>query len=369
MKIPIIGAYQTKFGELWDNGINDLIRDAGENVLRNAGLKPNGIGKLYAANAFASKTSGHSLLSSAAYEELKISNSVLISAGDSSGAAAIHEAANSIMSGENDIVMVLGAEKLSDLKTNELLSLSSGLISMEESLAGATVQSQFAMITKKYANDFKLNAREFSFVPSKNHRNALGNGNAQYRFELSQEKILSSPVAADPLRMFDCASYCDGAAALVMCSEKIAKKYKNKVKGYLLASASCSDFLSLSKRKTIIAFESAIKAGEDALKSASLKRDDIDLMELHDFAPISEVIAVEDLGFARKGNGLDYIKNNIARINLSGGLKACGHPLGATGIRQAADLLKLLKAKRLKYGLAHTIAGAGSLSVVNIFGV
>lgn len=368
MKIPIIGTYQTKFGELWDKSISELIKDAGENSLKNASLKPSDVGKLYIANAFASKT-GHSLLSSAAYEELKISSSILVNAGDASGAMAIHEAASTIMSGDSDIVMVLGVEKLSDLKTNELFSLSSGLASVQESAAGANIQSQFAIITKKYAEDFKLNAKDFSFIPSKNHKNALSNENAQYRFELPEGKIMSSPAIAEPLRMFDFASYCDGAAALIMCSPKIAKKFKSKVKGYLLASSIASDCLSLSKRKEIIVFESAMKAGEKALKSAKLKHEDVDLMELHDFAPISEIMAVEDLGFAKRGNGLDYIKNNIEKINLSGGLKACGHPLGATGIRQAADLLRQLKAKKLNYGLTHTIAGAGSLAAVNIFGV
>lgn len=291
MKIPIIAASQTKFGELWGKGIDELIKEAGENALRNTSLKPSDIGKLYIANAFASKT-GHSLLSSVAHEELGISESIQVNAGDASGAVAIHEAANSIMSGESSLIMVLGVEKLSDFKTNELFSLSSGLVSMQESAAGATVQSQFAIITKKYADNFKLNAREFSFIPSKNHKNALSNENAQYRFELPESKISSSPIIAEPLRMFDFASYCDGAALLVMCSPKIAKKFKNKVKGCLMASSFDSDCLSLSKRKSIIEFESAIRAGKKALESAKLDHDDIDLMEVHDFAPISEIMAI-----------------------------------------------------------------------------
>lgn len=367
MRIPIIAASQIKFGELWENGIRELIKESGDKAVKESGIKISDINKLYIANVFASKTTGQSLLSSIAYEELGINNAVCINAGDASGAAAINEAANSILSGKSDVVMVVGVEKISDLKTNEILSLISELISREESFIGATVQSQFAIIAKKYANDFKINPKDFSFIPSKNHKNALSNENAQYRFELIEEKIASSPIIAEPMRMFDCASYCDGAAALIMCSEKRAKKLRSKIKGYLLASSIASDSLSLSKRKSIVEMESTIKAYRNAFDEAKLKQSNFDLLEVHDFAPISEVLAVEDLGFAKKGNGLAYIKNNAQKINLSGGLKACGHALGATGVRQAVDLLRLLKAKNLRFGLAHTLAGTGSLAVVNIF--
>lgn len=367
MRIPIIAASQIKFGEFWEKGIRELIRESGEKAIKEAGLKSKDIGKLYIANVFASKTNGQSLPSSVAFEELGISNCACINAGDASGAAAINEAANSILSGQSNVAMVLGVEKISDFKTNKIYSLSSELIGQEESFVGATVQSQFAIMTRKYANDFKINPNELSFIPSKNHKNALGNENAQYIFELSEEKIASSPLGADPLRMFDCASYCDGAAALIMCNEKMAKKLKSKIKGYLLASSIASDSLSLSKRKSIIEMEATAKAVRDALGSAKLKQNDIDLLEVHDFAPVSEVMAVEDLGFCSKGKGLDFVKKNTQKINLSGGLKACGHALGATGVRQAVDVLRLLKANDFKLGITHTISGTGGLVVVNIF--
>lgn len=369
MKIPIIAASQLKFGELWGKGIRELIRESGEKVIKETGIKAKDIDKLYIANVFSSKTAGQSLLSAIAYEEFGINNAVHINAGDASGAAAINEASNSILSGKSDVVMVIGVEKITDFKTNEILSLSSELISQEESFVGATVQSQFAMMTRKYTNDFKIHPRELSFIPSKNHRNALSNENAQYKFELPEEKITSSPMAAEPIRIFDCASYCDGAATLIMCNEKVVKKFKGKIKGYLLASSVTSDSLSLSNKKSIVEMEATIKAGRNAFNEAKLKQNGIDLLEIHDFAPITEVLAVEDLGFCSKGKGLEFIKNNAKKINLSGGLKACGHALGATGIRQVVDILRLLKAKKLKNGLTHTISGTGGLAVVNIFGV
>ena len=367
MRIPIISASSLKFGELWDKGINDLIRDAGKRAMDDAGLQPTDVDSLFISNVFSSKANGLSLLNSIAFEELGIGNSVCISAGDASGSAAIGEAANSIMSGQSKIAMVLGAEKVTDFKSNEIVSLTSEFLSQQESFIGATVQSQFAIITKKYIHDFRLNSNDLSFIPSKNHKNALDNEHAQFRFELKEDKILSSPVFSEPIRMFDCAAYCDGAAALVMCDETFAKKVKAKIKGYLLASSLATDSLSLSKRKSLTTIESTVKASKLAFDSAGISKDKIDLLEVHDIVPISEVLAVEDLGFAKKGSGMEFIKNNINKINLSGGLKACGHAIGATGLRQAADLLIRLKNSNLKYGITHAVAGTGGVSAVNIF--
>ncbi|MBI3026823.1 hypothetical protein HYY70_01810 [Candidatus Woesearchaeota archaeon] len=368
MKIPIIATSQTRFGELWDKGIRDLIREAGINALDNSKLKPDEIGELYISNVFSSKAGGQALLSSMVYEELGISNGICVNAGDASGALAIKEAANSILAGESKMAMVLGVEKVSDLKTNELALLSSELLSEEEASAGASIFSQFAIMTRRYLHDFRLSPEDLSFIPSASHKNALDNLNAQYRFELSEEKINSSPMLSDPVRVFDCASYCDGAAALIMCSEETARKLNADVKGYLLAGCSSSDSLSLSERKSITAMHSTINAAANSFRIAGVSCEKIDLMELHDVTPISEVIAVEDLGFAKKGEGIKFAKKNSKKINLSGGLKACGHAIGATGVRQAVDVINRLNANKLYFGLTHTLAGTGAVSAVNIFG-
>jgi len=360
MKIPIIATSLVKFGDLWEKSLGDLMKEAGELALRNAKLKPGMIDSLHIANAFSQE-----MLSALAYEKLGISNSVSVNAADASGAVAIKEASNSILSGQSNIAMVLGVEKMTDFKSNDVLAWTSKLLGNEEYFTGATVQSQFAMITRKYLNDFGLKAEDLWFVPSKNHQNGVSNEYAQYRFELKQEKISSSPLAADPIRMFECASYCDGAAALIMCSSKIARKFK--AKGYLLASSAASDSLALSKRKSLTSIESTKNAAESAYHAAGISSGNIDLAEVHDIVPISEVLAIEDLGFAKKGSGLGYIKSNN-KINPSGGLKACGNPLGATGVRQAIDVLRRLKSNKLKYGLTQTMAGTGSMSIVNIFG-
>lgn len=371
-KLPIISASLVKFGDLWDKGIHELIKEAGEKALDSAGAKSNEkineIDALYIANEFSSNANGQSLLNSVAFEELGIRDSICISMGDASGSAAIREAANSIISGKNDIVMVLGVEKITDLKTDEVMSLTSSLISQkEESFIGATVQSQFALMAKKYLEDFKIKEQEFHFIPSNNHKNAINNEYAQYRFELPEERIKESPMSAEPIRMLDMAPYCDGAAALVMCTEKRAKSLSSDIKGCLLSSAIACDSLSLSKRKSITTIDSTVAASKEAYEMAHITPKDIGLAEVHDFAPISEILAVEDLGFAKKGQGIGFIKKNIKKLNLSGGLKACGHPLGATGVRQAIDIINRLKANKQKYGVTQTLSGTGAVSAVNIF--
>lgn len=365
MEIPIASASMIRFGELWEKGINDLIREAGAKALEDAKLKAGDIGCLYIANDFSSKANGQSMLNSIAFEEIGIANSVCISAGDASGPIAIKEAANSILANESQIAMVLGVEKMTDLISSEMQDVSSNLICREESFAGATLQSQFALITRKYLHDFNLKPEDLSFIPSASHKNALGNEYAQYNFELPEEKINSSPLLADPIRALDCASYCDGAAALILCSGEAKNKLKNQIKGCLLASAMASDCLALSKRKSITTIESTVKAAAKAFSSACIKQDDVSLLEVHDFAPISEVLAVEDLGFAKKGSGIKFLRSNLEKINIMGGIKSYGHAIGATGVRQAADIINNLK--RGEYGLTHTLGGTGAISAVNIF--
>ncbi|MBI2650184.1 hypothetical protein HYX04_02620 [Candidatus Woesearchaeota archaeon] len=365
-KASIIATSLTKFGELWEKGINDLISEAGKKALDDAGISPSQIDSLYIANEFASPVSGQSLLSSIAFEELGIDGAVCVNAGDASGSVAVNLANNSLLSGQSEIAMVIGAEKTSDIKSAEMLALASSLIDQkEEANAGATIQSQLALITKKYLNDFGLDADELHFIPSNNHKNALSNEFAQYRFELSEDKIGSSQIFADPIRLLELASYCDGAAALVMCSAKISKKFDGRIR--LSSSAVASDSLALSKRRSITSLQSTEKAAELAFKHAGIQNKDIGVMELYDLAPITEVLAIEGLGFAKKGEGINFIKKNIEKINTNGGLKACGNPSGATGVRQAISLIDKLRKNELKYGLSHTLAGTGALSAVNIF--
>lgn len=369
MKIPIISAYNTRFGDLWDKDAGDLIEEAGMNALKSAGISANDVDALYVANAFSSKINGQILLNSLCFERMGINKGVCISLGDASGAAAIREAANAVLSGAAKYAMAIGAEKATDLKTDEMLAITQDMIDeKEESFVGATVQSQFAIITRKYMSDFGLSKEDIAFITSNSHKNGITNETAQFRFELDENKINSSNIIADPIRILDCAPYCDGASAIILCNSEEAEKSGKEILGFFLGSGIGSMPLALSKRKSITRIDSTVNAASEAFKSADLEPKDIELIEAYDLVPISAVLSVEDMGFAKKGRGIDFIRKNAKNINSSGGLKSCGHAASATGIRQTADILKKLKEKGMKYGISNTISGTGGFSAVNIFG-
>ncbi len=370
MKVPIIGAYSTGFGDLWDKDIGDLLEEAGINALKSAGISAKDVDALYIANVFSSKINGHAPLSSLCFERIGISRSICISSGDASGAVAIEEAANLILSGAAKYAMVIGAEKSTDLKTNEMLAVAQDTIDeKEESFIGATVQSLFAIITRKYMSDFGFARDDLSFITINSHKNGATNEFAQFRFELDINKINSSAFIADPIKVLDCSPYCDGASAIILCSNDAVEKRKGKVLGYLLGSGIASMPASLSKRKSITRIDSTANAAAEAYKKAGLSPKEIGLIEAYDIVPVSGILSIEDMGFADKGKGIEFIKKHPRAVNPSGGLKSCGHAIGATGIRQAVDIIKKLKEMDIKFGISNTMSGTGSISAVNIYGV
>ncbi len=213
----------------------------------------------------------------------------------------------------------------------------------------------------------------------KNHRNCVHNERAQFRFEIDVNKVLSSPMIADPLTLLDCSPLTDGAAAVILASERIANKLNNPV--WILSSSQASDTLALHDRVKITELNATKVAARDAYHEAGLQPKDIDIAEVHDCFSINEIIALEDLGFCEKGRGGKFVEEgNITRegtipTNTTGGLKSVGHPVGATGIRQLADLTMQLRGqygplqiKGAKTGIALNIGGSGATSVVTILG-
>lgn len=366
MKIGIIGYSQTKFGELWDKGIRDLIRDVGLKVMEDTKIKKEDIGKVICANALSNVVNGQSNINSICSEELGIKSSSTINCGDASGAAAIRQAILEIESGRTNIIMVLGIEKVTDLTAGQVTTATSQLLDQElEAFHGATLTSIYAMLTRSYMEKFKINEKQLSRIPVLRHKFALDNDNAQFKIEISEEAVEKSSIVASPVRLLHNSSVCDGAAAIILCNEKYAKKYSDNP-AFIIASGFGNDNLALHSRENLLEFKSTKIAAEEAFKEAGIKRSEISIAEVHDTTTIGEIIAVEDLGFCEKGDGLKFILKDNVKINHSGGLKACGNPLGATGIRQAIDICKNLKEKK-GYGLTQTISGSGSFTIVNIF--
>ncbi len=217
-------------------------------------------------------------------------------------------------------------------------------------------------------------------VAVKNHRNGSKNPIAQFPFEVKLESVLSSPKVADPIKTLDSCAVSDGACAVVLASEEMARKYCD-APVWVNASAQASDTLALHDRPSLTTIPATKISGEQALKKAGLAHKDIGLLEVHDAFTISELMALEDLGFVKKGEagkrvmaGEFELGSNLS-VNTSGGLKACGHPAGATGLKQVIEAVLQLQeraGKRQVSGaskfkaMTHNLGGTGGTSIVHV---
>jgi len=205
------------------------------------------------------------------------------------------------------------------------------------------------------------------------------NENAQFRNEISVETVMNSGCVASPLKLLDCSPITDGAATLILCETEKAKKICERPIE-IVASTQASDKLALAGRKSLTELAATKIAAEQAYKRAGVTTKDIDLAEVHDCFTIAEIFAIEDLGFFKKGEGGKATEagktalNAEITVNSSGGLKACGHPVGATGVKQAVEIVQQLRGKAGKrqvknaeIGLAHNVGGSGATAVVHLF--
>ncbi len=234
------------------------------------------------------------------------------------------------------------------------------------------------MMARAYMEKYKLTREELAQVPIKNHKHAVNNPNAQYPFELDLKGVLSSSMVADPLRLMDCSPITDGAAAVILCPLDKAKKYtKHPIK--IRAVGAATGPIALHDHVDMTKLDAVRIAGERAYKMAQLKPNDISFVEVHDCFSIAEIIVAEELGFFKYGKGGKAIANGEATygskivINPSGGLKAKGHPVGATGVAQIIECVEQLSGKagkrqlkNAKYGMAQNMGGSGGSCVVHI---
>lgn len=296
-----------------------------------------------------------------------------------SGGVAVNTAVKSVLSGLEEVVLVGAVEKMSGYSTPEVTS---GLMMAEDkgrvAATGITFVGLNAMIAREYMHKYDVPHETIAEFPVLCHRNALSNPNAQFHKEVTVEDVLNSPLVADPLRLYDCSAIGDGAAALLLTSTKKAKEFTDShVK--IVASTVATDTLSLYQRQDITTFEASKKAAQRAYEAASLKPQDVDLLEVHDAFSILAVMALEDLGFAAKGAGARLVKDGVCErdgrlpTNTFGGLKARGHPVGASGVYQVAELALQLSNKAQhcqvpdpNIGLAQSVGGIGSTVAVHI---
>jgi len=296
-----------------------------------------------------------------------------------SGGVAVNAGVKSVLSGLEDIVLVAGVEKMSGYSTPEVTT---GLMMAEDRLrvgaTGITFVGLNAMIARAYMHKYKIPHEAIAQFPVLCHKNALDNPKAQFHKKISVDDVLNSPLVADPLRLFDCSGIGDGSAALVLAPLDVANKYTDTpVK--VAASAVASDALSLYQRPDVTVFEASRKASERAYAIAHKKPEDVNVLEVHDAFSVLGVMALEDLGFARKGEGSALVKDGVCErdgrlpTNTFGGLKARGHPVGTSGVYQVAEVALQLTNRAEKcqvtspsVGLSQSVGGIGGTIAVHI---
>lgn len=384
--VAIIGIGQTKFGEHWDLSFRELGIQAGIKAIMDAGIDSKLIESLYIGNMSAGLFLDQEHIASMIAEEVGLTDRQIpatrVEAADASGSLALRQAVFDIASGHSDLVVVGGAEKMSDV-TSEVAAgfIAAGADQTWEGLFGATLPSLYALMAKRHMYDFGTTREQLASVAVKNHLHGSLNPYAQFQREVDMNSVLNAQPIAEPLGLFDCAPISDGAAALVLCSFETAKElcdFPIKISG----TGQGSDTLSLSNRRSITEMRATKAAGKEAYEMAGVSPKDIDVAELHDSYSISEIMAIEDLGFFKKGeggiasmNGDTAIDGKIP-VNTSGGLKARGHPLGATGIAQVNEVILQLRGKASKrqvkdarVGLTHNVGGTGGTAIVHILEV
>ncbi len=380
----IIGYYTTQFGELWEKSLFDLVEEALKGVLKQTNLVNKQIDAVFFGNMLAGVLENNLHSPSKIAEILKINIPIFrVEAACASGGAAFNLAKTFLEANSNKNVLVLGAEKMTDYSPEETITGLSAAASGEEQEAGLTFPGLYAMMANFYLEKYHYTEENLAYVSVKNHFHGSLNSKAHFRKKINVQDVLSSPYVAFPLKVLDSSPISDGASAVILTNNRdLIKKQKNSVS--VIASELVTDTISLKERKKIDEILATKNAANIAFEKAKINRRDIGIAEIHDCFSIAEILAMEDLGFWRKGEGGKIIKERSTMygsggdliVNTSGGLKAAGHPVGATGIKQIGEIFLQLteqaekrQVKNVRYGLAHNVGGSGGTAVVTILAI
>jgi acetyl-CoA C-acetyltransferase len=381
--VAVIGVGLTKFGELWDKSFRQLIAEAGSKAILDAKIEGKDIDAMYVGSMSSGRFVDQEHIGALVAEVSGFSSlhipSTRVEGACASGGLAVREGYLSVASGMTDVVVVGGIEKMNDVGGGEATEILATASDQEwEAFFGVTFPGIYAMIATRHMHDYGTTKEELAQVAVKNHANGALNPYAQYQSPISLESVLKATTVAYPLGLLDCSPVSDGAASIVLCAADKVKKYTDKpVK--IIASGQASDTLALHGRRDICTLDATVYAAKMAYKQAGISAKEIDFAEVHDCFTIAEICAIEDLGFVEKGKGGQAITNHITTldgqipVNTSGGLKAKGHPVGATGVAQIVELVLQLRGeagkrqvKDAKRGLAHNVGGSGATCVVHI---
>jgi acetyl-CoA C-acetyltransferase len=377
MKVVARGVGITAFGEWWAKSALDLAKEAADEALGEAGMTLKDIDLLVTGNmclpAIANQCHGGAYLASGIGFS---GRSLAVEAACASGGLAIRQAVAAVLSGMVTRVLVLGVEKMTDVSAEVITKSLMAAADEGEQLAGATFPSLYGMMHRSYQENNELTDEQMAGHAVKNHYHGSMNPLAHFQKEVSVQDVVSSSMVADPIRLLHCSPVSDGAAAVVLEGVTAVEKGLVEVAG----SGQGADTLALGRRESLTSMKATKMAAHEALKMAGVPLHEVDVVEVHGCFSVAEIMALEDLGLVPANQGAHRLLDGFGRlggrgptVNTSGGLKACGHPVGATGVKQLVEVVRQLTERAGKrqmvgarVGLTHNVGGTGATAVVHI---
>jgi acetyl-CoA C-acetyltransferase len=379
-RVGVIGIGHGTFGRRSDATVQELAFEAFRLAMQDAGISRGDID----ASVIGAVPEYHKQRSVAGvvqeYLNLNPRPTWLTEVACASGSAAIRTAWMGIKSGLHKVVAVIGCQKMTELSTAEILALMGRVGEVQwESVFGTTFPSYYAMFAKCHMHEYGTTRENLLQVAVKNHHYGAKNPMALFQKEITIEKAMASEDVATPFCVYDCCANADGAACIILADEERAKALSDNVvwlDGVGCATAS----MSVLRRPNLTGLPSASDAAKIAYSMAEVGPKDVDVAEVHDCFTIAEILAYEDLGFCDKGKGgafiqdrRSYIGGDVA-VNVDGGLKAKGHPIGATGVSMSYEIVKQLRGEAgerqvpdAKVGLTHNVGGIGQYTFVHVY--
>lgn len=380
-RVAIVGQGMSKFGRRNDASLRELAFEAYKEALEDSGVGPEEIDSMI--TGIGTDETNFSMQPSSEivdYLGFNPKSDFRTEAACASGSAAVRSGYASIKSGLSDLVLVMGAEKLTEFPTSHTTEVfGKAGDSTWEYPFGTTFPGYYAMMATAHMAKYGTTKEQLSKVAVKNHHYASMNKYAHMQKEIDLEDAISAPIVAHPLNLYDCSLITDGAAAVLLASEERAKEITDTpvwITGLGGGTSSSTQFT----RDDQTSIEGARHAAKQSYEMAGIKPEEVDVAVVHDCFTIAEIIAYEDLGFAKSGGGSDLVENEETYlggkipVNVDGGLKAKGHPIGATGVSMTVEITKQLRdmcGKRQvnspEIGLTHNVGGNGQHVFVHVY--
>lgn len=377
--VVVIGVGMSRWGECWDRSLRDLFVEAALQALDDGNVSR--LDSMYVGCMSSGLFTGQEHVGPLLADYLGVTPipAVRVESACASGGLAFRQAFMDVALGFSEVSLAAGVEKMTDVDgATATYALGTAADQDYESFQGISFPGLYALIAQSYMQKYGLTREELAAVAVKNHAHGAKNPRSQFPKPITVEEVLASPMVADPLRLLDCSPITDGAAAVILCSMRKAKIAKQKpVK--IIGTGHATDSIALHSRKQIEFFYSTAKAADKAFEMADVKREQIDVVEVHDCFTIAEICALESLGFFEPGQARKAAVEGITKfggrlpVNVSGGLKAKGHPVGATGIAQIIEIVEQLRGNagerqvpNAKIGLTQNMGGTAASSIVHI---